>query len=198
MEKWNRPSLPSWAHSVTLEPPIWLENLPLDLEQEGERGVGKSVVGPRVSQAPRRAPAAWHHEGVKWGETLISLPVLSASGPLSTLLTWSLSLPQSSLSVLSLIPRPPSFPLSLPPCCRCSKTRMKLDGQLGWPRLPPSFASAQGCSLFSCLCKAFKCKVEQTQGFAVVCSCNQITQVKARSPRRCLGQVGLHIPVPCL
>lgn len=117
---------------------------------------------PRVFWGPRRASASQHHNGIKWGGTLIIFS--------SSLCPWSPLLPAHLVPFTDPVPHslgillldfpsfPAPFPLSLPPCCRCSKIRVMSDGHLGCPWLP-SFDSAQGCSLCICLCKSFKHKV---------------------------------------
>lgn len=100
---------------------------------------------PRVFWGPRRALAARHHNGIKWGGTLIIFS--------SSLCPWSPLLPAHLVPFTDPVPHslgtllldfpsfPAPFPLSLPPCCRCSKIRVMSDGHLGCPWLP-SFDSA--------------------------------------------------------
>lgn len=76
-------SWPSWGNGrihpfllgliqLQLEPPTWLENVSFDLNRKNHLKFASWWWVPQAFWVPRSTSAAWYHEGVKWGETLIT------------------------------------------------------------------------------------------------------------------------------
>lgn len=85
MEKWNHPSIPSWAHSVTDGTSHMAGNVSFDPSSKNRIELASWWWVPRAFWVPRRTSPAWYHEGVKWGETLtIASSTLCFWSPLSS------------------------------------------------------------------------------------------------------------------